>query len=145
MYFKNAIDALGYTPLVELSQLSPNPRVHILAKLEGQNLGGSASTKDRIAKYMIEKAEQSCELTRSKTIIEATSGNTGIALAWLGRNKGYKVTIVMPDSMSLERQLTIPLNLFQRLNGFFSTVRQHYRDWLVIVISQQIHSDVHCH
>ena len=56
MYFKNAIDALGYTPLVELSQLSPNPRVHILAKLEGQNLGGSASTKDRIAKYMIEKS-----------------------------------------------------------------------------------------
>jgi cysteine synthase len=107
MYFKNAIDALGYTPLVELTQLSPNPRVHILAKLEGQNLGGSASTKDRIAKYMIEKAEQSGELTHSRTIIEATSGNTGIALAWLGRNKGYRVTIVMPDSMSLERQQLI--------------------------------------
>jgi len=107
MYFKRAIDALGYTPLVELSQLSPNPRVRILAKLEGQNLGGSASTKDRIAKYMVEKAEQSGELTHSKTIIEATSGNTGIALAWLGRNKGYRVTIVMPDSMSLERQQLI--------------------------------------
>lgn len=53
MYFKNAFDALGYTPLVELSQLSPNPRVHILAKLEWQNLGGSASIKDIIAKYMI--------------------------------------------------------------------------------------------
>jgi len=109
MYFKNAIDALGYTPLVELSQLSPNPKVRILAKLEGQNLGGSASTKDRIAKYMIEKAEQNGELTHSKTIIEATSGNTGIALAWLGRNKGYKVTIVMPDSMSLERQQLIKM------------------------------------
>ncbi len=107
MYFKNAIDALGYTPLVELSQLSPNPKVRILAKLEGKNLGGSASNKDGIAKYMVEKAEQSGELTHSKTIIEATSGNTGIALAWLGRKKGYKVTIVMPDSMSLERHQLI--------------------------------------
>jgi len=104
MYFKNVIDALGHTPLVELGQISPNRKVKILAKLEGQNLGGSASLKDRVAKYMIEKAERSGELTRDKTIIEATSGNTGIALAWLGRKKGYKVTIVMPDSMSMERQ-----------------------------------------
>ena len=81
MYFKNAIEALGHTPLVELGQMSPNKKVKILAKLEGQNLGGSASIKDRIAKYMIEKAEQNGELTRDKTIIEATSGNTGIALA----------------------------------------------------------------
>jgi cysteine synthase len=104
MYFKNVIEALGHTPLVELGQMSPNKKVKILAKLEGQNLGGSASIKDRIAKYMIEKAEQNGELTRDKTIIEATSGNTGIALAWLGRKKGYKVAIVMPDSMSMERQ-----------------------------------------
>ncbi len=104
MYFKDAIEALGHTPLVELGQISPNKKVKILAKLEGQNLGGSASLKDRVAKYLIEKAEQSGELTKDKTIIEATSGNTGIALAWLGRKKGYKVTIVMPDSMSLERQ-----------------------------------------
>lgn len=104
MYFKNVIEALGHTPLVELSQMTPNKKVKILAKLEGQNLGGSASMKDRVAKYMIEKAEQSGRLTRDKTILEATSGNTGIALAWLGRKKGYKVTIVMPDSMSLERR-----------------------------------------
>ena len=107
MFFKNAIDALGYTPLVEMSHLCPNPRVHLLAKLEGQNLGGSASTKDRIAKYMLEKAEESGQLDRNKTIIEATSGNTGIALAWLGRKKGYKVTIVMPEIMSQERQQLI--------------------------------------
>ena len=107
MFFKNAIDALGYTPLVEMSHLCPNPRVHILAKLEGQNLGGSASTKDRIAKYMVEKAEESGQLDKNKTIIEATSGNTGIALAWLGRKKGYKVTIVMPEIMSKERQQLI--------------------------------------
>ena len=104
MYFKNAIEAIGHTPLVEMAQFSPNDNVRILAKLEGQNLGASASIKDRIAKYMIEKAEQSGDLTRDKTIIEATSGNTGIALAWLGYLKGYKVTIVMPDNMSLERR-----------------------------------------
>jgi cysteine synthase len=104
MYFKNAIDAIGHTPLVEMAYLSPNKKLRILAKLEGQNLGGSASIKDRVAKYMIEKAEQSGELTKDKIIIEATSGNTGIALAWLGHKLGYKVTIVMPDSMSVERQ-----------------------------------------
>jgi len=104
MYFKNVVDALGHTPLVELTQISPSKKVKILAKLEGQNLGGSASMKDRVAKYMMEEAERSGELTKDKTIIEATSGNTGIALAWLGHNRGYKVTIVMPDSMSRERQ-----------------------------------------
>ena len=107
MFFKDAIEAIGHTPLVEMAQMSPNSKVKILAKLEGQNLGGSASIKDRIAKYMIEKAEQSGELTKDKTIIEATSGKTGIAFAWLGRKKGYKVTIVMPDNMSIERQQLI--------------------------------------
>jgi cysteine synthase len=104
MYFKNVIDALGHTPLVELAKMTPTKKVRILAKLEGQNPGGSASMKDRVAKYMIEQAERSGELTRDKTILEATSGNTGIALAWLGRQKGYRVTIVMPDSMSQERR-----------------------------------------
>jgi len=84
--------------------MSPNKKVKILAKLEGQNLGGSASLKDRVAKYMLQKAEQSGELTKDKVIIEATSGNTGIALAWLGHKQGYRVTIVMPGNMSLERQ-----------------------------------------
>jgi len=104
MYFKNAIDAIGHTPLVEMAQMTPNREVKILAKLEGQNLGGSASLKDRVAKYMLQKAEQNGELTGDKVIIEATSGNTGIALAWLGHKQGYRVTIVMPDNMSLERQ-----------------------------------------
>jgi cysteine synthase len=109
MHFKNIIDAVGYTPLVEMRRISPNKNVKIFAKLEGQNPGGSGSTKDRAAKYMIEKAEQSGELTKGMTIIEATSGNTGIALAWLGHNKGYKVVIVMPDNMSIERQRLIRL------------------------------------
>lgn len=110
MYFKNIVDALGHTPLIELNQTSPSKKVKILVKLEGQNPGGSASIKDRVAKYMIEKAEQSGELTKDKTIVEATSGNTGIALAWLGRQKGYKVTIVMPDSMSQERRQLLGIN-----------------------------------
>jgi cysteine synthase len=104
MYFKSPVDAIGHTPLIELSDLNPNKKVKILAKLEGQNPGGSASVKDRIARHMIEKAEVSGKLFKGKTIIEATSGNTGIALAWLGSRKGYKVTIVMPDSMTLERR-----------------------------------------
>ncbi|HEY93595.1 MAG TPA: cysteine synthase family protein [Dehalococcoidia bacterium] len=110
MYYKNLNDAIGHTPLVELANISPKKSVKILAKLEGQNPGGSGSIKDRIARYMIEKAEESGQLTKDKTIIEATSGNTGIALAWLGRLKGYKVTIVMPDSMSLERRQLMKLH-----------------------------------
>lgn len=89
---------------MEMDQLSLNKKVKILAKLEGQNLGGSSSIKDRVARYMLQKAEQSGELTKDKVIIEATSGNTGIALAWLGHKQGYRVTIVMPDNMSVERQ-----------------------------------------
>ena len=104
MYYKEAIEALGHTPLVEMPRMSPKSKVKILAKLEGLNPGGSGSIKDRIAKYIIEKAEESGQLTRDRIIIEATSGNTGIALAWLGRTKGYRVTIVMPDNMSLERR-----------------------------------------
>lgn len=109
MYFKNTIEALGRTPLVELSRLSPKKSVRIYAKLEGQNTGGSASIKDRIALYMVEKAEKEGKLGKGKIIIEATSGNTGIALAWLGRQKGYRVVIVMPDNMSPERRRLIEL------------------------------------
>jgi cysteine synthase len=110
MYYKNIVDAIGHTPLVELKSITPNKNVKILAKLEGQNLGGSGSIKDRVALYLIEKAEESGALTKDKIIIEATSGNTGIALAWLGHLKGYKVTIVMPDSMSVERQQLMRLH-----------------------------------
>jgi len=109
MYFSNVIQAVGHTPLVEMEEISPNKKVKIFAKLEGQNTGGSASIKDRMAKYMVEKAEQSGELTKGKNLVEVTSGNTGIALAWLGRKKGYDVTIVMSDDMSLERQQLIRL------------------------------------
>jgi cysteine synthase B len=97
----NIIQAIGNTPLVELSRMSPKPGVRIFAKLEGNNPTGSL--KDRIAKYMIEKAEESGELTPERTILEATSGNTGISLAFVGGRKGYKVKVVMPENVSVER------------------------------------------
>lgn len=105
----NIIEAIGHTPLVEIARMSPKSEVRIFAKLEGQNAGGSASIKDRIAKYMIQKAEESGELTRDKTILEGTSGNTGIALAMIGQRKGYKVKVVMPDNVSMERRQLLKL------------------------------------
>ena len=101
MKHHSIIDAIGNTPLVEVPRLSPKPEVKIYAKLEGNNPTGSV--KDRIAKYMIEQAEADVELTPDKTILEPTSGNTGIALAMIGRRKGYRVKVVMPDNVSRER------------------------------------------
>ena len=95
------LDAIGNTPLVHLRRLSPNDRVRIYAKLEGQNPSGSL--KDRIAKFMIEKAEQDGKLTPDKTVLEPTSGNTGIGLAMVCKVKGYKLKVVMPESVSGER------------------------------------------
>ncbi|MSP78289.1 MAG: cysteine synthase family protein [Dehalococcoidia bacterium] len=95
------LDAIGNTPLVRLNHMSPNPNVKIYAKLEGQNPGGSV--KDRIAKYMIEQAEKDGKLTHGKTVLEPTSGNTGIGLAMVCKVKGYKMVAVMPESVSGER------------------------------------------
>lgn len=94
--------AIGNTPLVELSQLHDNPRVRIFAKLEGNNPGGSV--KDRPAHFMLKKAEESGALRPGKTILEPTSGNTGIALAMIGAAKGYWVKLVMPGCVSSERR-----------------------------------------
>jgi cysteine synthase B len=90
---------------VLLGDLNGNPDVKIYAKLEGNNPGGSV--KDRPAFYMIKLAEESGELTRDKTIIEPTSGNTGIAIAMIGAAKGYKVKLFMPECVSVERQLIL--------------------------------------
>jgi len=103
----NILDTIGNTPLIKIQKLNPNPRVNIFAKLEGFNPTGSI--KDRIALYMIEKAEKEGFLTKGKTIIEPTSGNTGISLAMIGAIKGYKVKIVMPKTMSIERKKMIEL------------------------------------
>lgn len=95
--------AIGNTPLIELTTLNGGkPGVRIFGKLEGANPGGSV--KDRPAYYMIKNAEESGELTPGKTILEATSGNTGIAVAMIGAAKGYGVKLCMPECVSLERQ-----------------------------------------
>ena len=94
--------AIGNTPLVELRSVNPNPRVRILAKLEGNNPGGSV--KDRPASFMLLGAEERGDLTSGRTILEPTSGNTGIALAMLGAARGYRVRLVMPACVSLERR-----------------------------------------
>ncbi len=99
--YDSILDAIGNTPLVGIPRMSPNPGVRIWAKLEGANPTGS--TKDRIALKMIEAAEASGELTPDRTILEPTSGNTGIALAMVARRKGYPLTVVIPDNASEER------------------------------------------
>lgn len=96
------LSAIGNTPLVELRRVNPNSKVRIFAKLEGNNPGGSV--KDRPALYMITKAEESGQLTKEKTILEATSGNTGIALAMIGVAKGYGVKLTLPECVSSERR-----------------------------------------
>jgi S-sulfo-L-cysteine synthase (O-acetyl-L-serine-dependent) len=96
---------IGNTPLVELTKLNPNRRVRLLAKLEGNNPGGSV--KDRPAALMIVTAERQGVLTASKTILEPTSGNTGIALAMLGAARGYRVKLVMPACVSTERRAVL--------------------------------------
>ena len=101
MKYASVLELVGNTPLVDISVLSPNPRVEIWAKLEGQNPSGSV--KDRIAKFMVEDAERTGRLRPGQTMIEPTSGNTGIALAMIGRLRGYPVKVVMPDAVSSER------------------------------------------
>ena len=96
------LDSIGNTPLVKLETLCANPRVKVLAKLEGNNPGGSV--KDRIAYSMIRDAEASGRIKKGDTVLEATSGNTGIGLAMVSAALGYRVVLVMPECVSLERR-----------------------------------------
>ncbi len=105
MIYQNILQTIGNTPLVKINKLCPNENASIFAKVEGVNPGGSI--KDRIALKMIEQAEAEGKLSNGKTIIEATSGNTGIALAMIGAVKGYRVEIVMSAAVSVERQKMI--------------------------------------
>lgn len=102
MKVTSILDLIGNTPMVEIKRLNPSSNVEVYVKLEKYNPGGSV--KDRIAKYMIEQAEKSGDLTVEKTVIEPTSGNTGIGLALVCRAKGYNLVLVMPETMSLERR-----------------------------------------
>jgi [CysO sulfur-carrier protein]-thiocarboxylate-dependent cysteine synthase len=100
--FGSVIDLIGNTPLVDVSRLSPVASVPILAKLEGHNPGGSV--KDRAAKSMVEDGERDGALRPGQTIIESSSGNTGIALAMIARIKGYQLKVVLPENVSPERR-----------------------------------------
>ena len=100
--FSSVLDLIGDTPLVDASGLSPNPNARILVKLEGQNPAGSV--KDRIALRMVRDAEADGTLAAGRTIIEPSSGNTGIALAMIARIRGYPIKIVMPENVSVERR-----------------------------------------
>src|SRR6478735_2228740 len=99
--FGDIVESIGNTPLVELPRLSPKPDVRIYAKLEGRNPTGSV--KDRVAKSMIEAAEAEGAIEPGQTILEPTSGNTGISLAMICRRKGYPLKVVMPDNVTAER------------------------------------------
>lgn len=96
------LESIGNTPLVRLESLNSNPGVTVFAKLEGNNPGGSV--KDRIAYSMIMDAEEKGRIKKGDTVLEATSGNTGIGLAMVGAARGYKVVLVMPECVSLERR-----------------------------------------
>ena len=102
--YANAAELIGNTPLIEISRMTSDrgSKARVLVKVEAFNPGGSA--KDRIAKAMIDAAEKSGELMPGATIIEPTSGNTGIGLAWIGASRGYKVVLTMPETMSEERK-----------------------------------------
>ncbi len=105
--YSSVLDIIGNTPIVNVSSLSPNPRVRILAKLEGQNPGGSV--KDRVALSMIEQAEKDGILIPGAILIEPSSGNTGIGLAMVCRMKGYHIKIVLPANVSIERKQLLAL------------------------------------
>ena len=105
MIYASILQMIGNTPLIKINNINSNSNTNIYAKLEGFNPGGSV--KDRIALKIVEQAEVEGKLTSEKTIIEATSGNTGIALAMIGEVKGYKVEIVMSGAVSVERQKMI--------------------------------------
>jgi [CysO sulfur-carrier protein]-thiocarboxylate-dependent cysteine synthase len=100
--YGDILEAIGHTPLVEIPRMSPNPRVRIFAKLEMLNPSGSV--KDRVARALIEDLEDRGLLHGDSVILEPTSGNTGIALAMIGRRKGYRVSLVMPDNVTAERR-----------------------------------------
>jgi [CysO sulfur-carrier protein]-thiocarboxylate-dependent cysteine synthase len=100
--YDDVLGLIGNTPLVGIHELSPNPDVRIFAKLEGQNPGGSS--KDRIALKMVELAEKEGALRPGDTIIEPSSGNTGIGLALVARRRGYRLRVVMPENVSIERR-----------------------------------------
>jgi cysteine synthase B len=107
MKFRSIIESIGHTPLVELQSFSPHDGVRIFAKLEGNNPTGSV--KDRIARSLIEDAERTGKIGPDTVLLEPTSGNTGIGLAMICRVKGYRLKVVMPENVSVERRQILEL------------------------------------
>ena len=105
MRYDSLLDSLGNTPLVGLPRLSPNPAVRLWAKLEDRNPTGSI--KDRAAAYMVAAAEKDGLLRPGATILEPTSGNTGISLAMVGKLRGYQLICVLPENTSAERRMLL--------------------------------------
>lgn len=108
MIVESILDLVGNTPMVKINRLNPNPNLEMYLKLEMFNPGGSV--KDRIGKYMIEYAERDGVLTKDKIVIEPTSGNTGIALAITCAVKGYRLVLVMPETMTVERRKILTIH-----------------------------------
>ena len=106
--FAGIVESIGDTPTIEIPRLAPSPDVRLFAKLEAANPTGSI--KDRVARALIEDLEAKGRLHAGSIILEATSGNTGIALAMIGRRKGYRVAVVMPDNVTLERRQLVALH-----------------------------------
>ncbi len=106
--YAGIVESIGDTPTIELPRLSPSPEVRLFAKLEAANPTGSI--KDRVARALIEDLEARGRLKPDSILIEATSGNTGIALAMIGRRKGFRVAVVMPDNVTLERRQLVALH-----------------------------------
>lgn len=124
------LDSVGNTPLVELTKVNPNPKIRLMAKLEGSNPGGSV--KDRIALSMIRDGIDRGALNGGRTILEATSGNTGIGLAMVGASLGYRVRLTMPKCVSLERRrvleaLGADLVLTEACQGTDGAIREAHR------------------
>ena len=104
MKYNSVLDTIGNTPIIRINRLAPK-NVQLYVKTESRNPGGSV--KDRLAYAVINDAERRGVLKPGQTVVEATSGNTGIALALVGAARGYKVVLTMPETMSLERRVTL--------------------------------------
>ena len=105
MIFHNVLEAMGHTPVIELRKMTGPNDARVLVKYEGLNVGGSIKT--RTAAKMVEEAEKRGMLKEGSIIVEPTSGNQGIGLALVGAVKGYRVIIIMPDSVSKERRMLV--------------------------------------
>ena len=142
MRVDSVLDLIGNTPLVAAHELSPNPAVRIFVKLEGMNPGGSV--KDRIAKSMIEDAEAAGRLRPGDTILEPSSGNTGIGLAMVCRVKGYKLRVVLPENVSVERRQlleifgaeVIPSPAAEGSNGAIKVAQELAKEGGVVLLYQ---------